>query len=116
VAANGEALYGQVDRADRGRMEWMPTGEWTVKGDTAYYWCTRWPGEQLAIGGLRTRVEKASILATGAPVAFEQSENRLILKGLPQDNPDPIAGITVLKLECAGPPQQVLGAGYVVLE
>ena len=116
VAANGEALYGQMDRADRGRMEWMPTGEWTVKGNTAYYWCTRWPGEQLVIGGLRTPVEKASILATGTPVAFEQSENRLILKGLPHDNPDEIAGITVLKLECAGPPQQVLGAGYVVLE
>jgi len=68
------------------------------------------------IGGLRTPVEKASILATGKPVAFEQSENRLILKGLPHDNPAEIAGITVLKLECAGPPQQVLGAGCVLLE
>ena len=116
VAANGEALYGQMDRADRGHMEWMPTGEWTIKGNTAYYWCTRWPGEQLVIGGLRCRVGRASILATGEPVAFEQTADRLILKGLPWANPDEIAGITVIKLECDGPPKQVLGAGCVVLE
>ncbi len=47
----GEAVYGQVDRAD-GRMEWMPTGGWTLKGNTAYFWCSRWPGQELAIGGL----------------------------------------------------------------
>jgi alpha-L-fucosidase len=116
VAANGEALYGQMDRADRGHMEWMPTGEWTIKGNTAYYWCTRWPGEQLVIGGLQCKVEHASLLATGAAVAFEQTENRLILKGLPWQEPDEIAGVTVLKLECDGPPKQVLGAGCVLLE
>jgi alpha-L-fucosidase len=116
VAANGEAIYGQVDRAGRGRMEWMPTGEWTVKGNTAYYWCTRWPGEQLVIGGLQSKVERASLLATGEPVAFEQTEKRLILKGLPWQQPDQIAGITVIQLDCDGAPKQALGAGYVVLE
>jgi alpha-L-fucosidase len=110
---NGEAVYGVVSRADR-TMEWMPTGAWTVKGNTAYYWCTRWPGSELAIGGLTVPVKKASILASGQPVAFEQSENRLVLKGLPEKNPDPFAGVTVFKLECDSPPRQVLGAGYVV--
>ena len=116
VAQNGEAMYGAVDRAGRDRMEWMPTGGWTILGNTAYFWCTRWPGETLVIGGLRTKVEKASILATGQPVAVEQSENRLVLSGLPAENPDEIAGVTVIKLECDGPPRQVLGAGCVVLE
>ena len=115
VAQNIEALYGPVDRA-QGRMEWMPTGQWTIKGNTAYFWCNRWPGEELAIGGLRCKVEEASLLASGAPVAFEQSENRLVLKGLPASNPDKIAGITVIKLVCSEPPRQVLGAGYVVLD
>ena len=59
---------------------------------------------------------EASILETGQKVAFEQSENRLVLTGLPAENPDPIAGVTVIKLECDGPPRQVLGAGCVVLE
>jgi alpha-L-fucosidase len=117
---NGEALYGSVDRTD-GRMEWMPTGQWTLKGNNAYYWCDRWPGGQLAIGGLKTGVTRASYLATGEPIAFEQSENRLILKGLPAKGPDdadkphPIAGVCVIKIECDAPPRQVLGAGYVTL-
>ncbi len=115
IEKNGEALYGQVERVD-GRMEWMPTGAWTIKGNTAYYWCNRWPGRELAIGGLQMKVNRASLLATGEPITFEQTENRLILKGLPDANPDKIAGVSVIKLECASAPRQVLGAGYVVLD
>ena len=114
IDRNGEALYGPVDRTD-GRLEWMPTGQWTLKGNDAYYWCNRWPGGELAIGGLQTRVRRASYLATGEPIAFEQTENRLILKGLPAKNPDNIAGVCVIKLEFDAPPRQVLGAGYVAL-
>jgi alpha-L-fucosidase len=114
IERNGEAMYGQVDRADN-VTEWMPTGQWTIKGNTAYYWCNRWPGHELAIGGLQTKVLRASLLATGQPIQFEQSENRLVLKGLPESNPDEIAGVSVIKLECDSAPRQVLGAGYVVL-
>ncbi len=129
VAQNGEALYGQMDRV-QGRMEWMPTGQWTIKDNTAYYWCTRWPGRELVIGGLRAKVRKASFLASGIPINFEQGdiaggaansanhrpmENRLVLKDLPYHAPDKIAGVTVIKLEFDGTPQQKLGAGCVVL-
>ncbi len=115
VERYGEAMYGQVERTDE-RMEWMPTGGWTVKGNTAYYWCSRWPGSELAIGGLQVRVERASLLATGQAVPFEQTENRLILRRLPEKNPDTIAGISVIKLECEAPPRQALGAGCVILK
>lgn len=115
VARNGAALYGQVDRAGQGRMEWMPTGAWTIKGNVAYFWCTRWPGAELTIGGLQTRVVRASLLATGQEIAFEQTENRLVLRGLPKENPDDAAGVTVIALECDGPPRQLLGAGCVTL-
>jgi alpha-L-fucosidase len=115
IETYGEALYGQVDRTD-GRMEWLPTGGWSLKGNTAYFWCSRWPGQELAIGGLRARVLKATLLANGDTVAFEQTENRLVLRGLPQHNPDTIAGVSVIKLECDAPPTQKLGAGYVLLE
>jgi alpha-L-fucosidase len=114
LECNGEAAYGSIDRAD-GVMEWMPTGSWTVKGSTAYYWCTRWPGSTLTIGGLTVMVKKASYLATGQPIEFEQSENRLVLKGLPEQNPDSFARVCVIKLECDASPRQVLGAGCVVL-
>jgi alpha-L-fucosidase len=115
IERNGEAMYGQVDRV-QGRMDWMPTGQWTLKGNVAYYWCTRWPGEELAIGGLRARVRKASLLATGDPIDYEQTERRLVLRGLPASNPDQIAGVSVIALECDRPPRQVLGPGCVVLE
>jgi alpha-L-fucosidase len=114
IEKNGEALYGKVDRV-AGKLEWMPTGNWTMKGNTLYFWCNRWPGTELAIGGLLTRVQKASLLATGESIAFEQTENRLILRGLPKSNPDEIAGVSVIKLECESEPRQALGAGYVVL-
>jgi alpha-L-fucosidase len=114
ITQNGEALYGLMDRVE-GRMDWMATGSWTIKGNTAYYWCHRWPGRELVIGGLLTQVKAASLLATDEPVAFEQTENCLVLKGLPDSNPDQIAGVSVVKLEFDTPPRQVLGAGCVVL-
>ena len=114
VERNGEALYGQVDRV-QGRMDWMPTGSWTLKGNAAYFWCSRWPGEELVIGGLRTKVERTSLLATDEPISFEQTEDRLVLKGLPESAPDEIAGVTVIKLVCDAAPRQVLGPGCVVL-
>jgi alpha-L-fucosidase len=111
---NGEAVYGQVERAE-GKMEWMPLGAWTIKHHTAYFWCTRWPAGELAIGGLKGKVLRASFLATGQPVAFEQNGDRLVFKGLPVNDPDPELGITVLKLECDAPPRQELGAGCIIL-
>ena len=115
VAQYGEAMYGQVDRA-MGRTEWLPTGGWTLKGNNAYFWCNRWPGQELSIGGIKTRVNRAVLLATGKTVPFAQTENRLTLSGLPASNPDRIAGVSVIKLECDAPLHQVLGAGCVVLD
>lgn len=114
VAKNGEAMYGGVDRT-AGRLDRPITGKWTLKGKTAYYWCDRWPGGELAIGGLRTRLVKASYLATGRAIRFTQTRDRLILRGLPKSNPDKIAGVCVIKLEFKSRPRQVLGAGCVVL-
>jgi alpha-L-fucosidase len=114
IAANGEAMYGKLDRAD-GRMEWMPEGYWSIKGKTAYFWADKWPGGQLTIGGLQTKVERASLLATGEELSFVQEPDRLILTNLPQAAPDRVAGYTIIKLECAAVPRQVLGAGCVVL-
>jgi len=114
LARNGEAVYGALDRTG-GSLEHNPLGWWTRKGRTAYFWCSRWPGRELALGGFRTRLKKASLLATGKAVDFEQQGNRLVLRGLPEKSPDRAAGVTVLKLEFAAPPRQKLGAGCVVL-
>ena len=114
IAKNGEAMYGKVDRVD-GRMEWIRTGTWTTKGKTAYFWCHNWPGKEIVIGGLVPKVKKASLLATGKPIRFEQKGERLILKNLPKSNPDKIAKISVIKLECNGEPRIRLGGLCVLL-
>lgn len=85
------------------------------KGNTYYFWCDRWPGKEIAIGGLLTKLNKASFLVTGEPIALEQTENRLVLKGLPESSPDRIASVTIIKMEFESAARQVLGAGYVVL-
>jgi hypothetical protein len=67
------------------------------------------------IGGLQPKVKAATLLATGQPIDFEQTEQRLVLRGLTQSNPDRIAGVSVIRLECDAPPRQVLRRGCVVL-
>ena len=109
----GEPVYGKVDRV--GQVEWVPAGTWTRKGNTAYFWCTRWPGKELAIGGLRTKIKSARLLPDGKALKLEQTSNRLVVSGLPAKCPDKVAGIAVIKMQCASPVKQVLGAGYVVL-
>ena len=106
----GEAVYGAVDRVEN--MEWMPTGAWTRKGNTLYFWCTRWPGSQLAIGGLRGKLENVRLLPDSTALPFKQDPDRLVISGLPEQCPDRIAGVAVLKMQFAEVPCQILGAGY----
>ena len=110
----GEAIYGQVTRCDQ-LGEWMPTGQWTLKGRTGYFHVNRGWGSEIAIGGLKTKVKRAQLLG-GKRLSVDQQGNRLVLKGLPPTCPDRNAEIGVIKVEFAGTPKQVLGAGCVVLK
>jgi alpha-L-fucosidase len=113
LAKYGEPVYGAVERASD--TEVMLTGAWTRKGKGLYYWVTRWPGSELAIGGLRAKLRKAVLLPDGKPLTFTQTKDRLVIRGLPKACPDTIASIAVIRMEFATVPKQVLGAGYVVL-
>ena len=113
LAKYGEPVYGTVDRITD--MEVMLTGAWTRKGKVLYYWVTRWPGSELAIGGLRGKLKKAVLLPDGKPLTFTQTKDRLVIQGLPKACPDKIASVAVIRMDFATVPKQVLGAGYVVL-
>jgi len=113
LAVNGEAVYGKVDRTTG--IEWSALGRGSRKGSTLYFWCRCWPGSEIVLGGFRSKLKKASLLASGKRVKFTQMPNRLILRGLPQKNPDRIAEVTVIKLEFASRPRQKLGAGCVIV-
>ena len=112
VDRNAEAIYGKVDPC-AGMFDWLPTGAFTRKGNTAYYWCHNWPGCELAIGGIKARLKRASLLTDGKSLPFRQERNRLLIRGLPKADPDKFAHTTLVKLEFAGTPKQVLGAGCV---
>jgi len=97
---NGEAVYGKVDPAPgRGSTS---CGGFSRKGSKLYFWCRCWPGSRLGIGGFQTRLTSARYLVSGDPVAFEQTEHRLILKDLPAQSPDTLTGVTMIELEFDG--------------
>jgi len=106
----GPAVY---EATDPMVQEWGITGAFTCKGNIAYYHCNRWPGKELAIGGLQNKVLSARLMG-GPKVRFKQEGPRLVLRGLPEQAPDPLA--TVIEIECDGTPKQVLGAGHALLE
>jgi len=113
LARYGEAVYGQVDRAEG--FEWCPLGVWTRKGNVGYFWSGRWPGSEIALGGFTSKLKRASLLGSRRAIKFSQQGNRLVLRGLPRKNPDRIAQMAVIKMEFASRPQQKLGAGCVIL-
>ncbi|MCL4505316.1 MAG: alpha-L-fucosidase [Chloroflexi bacterium] len=108
--SNGASIYAASDPM---QQDWMITGAFTRKGNTLYYHCNRWPGTALAIGGLQNTVQSARLL-NGKKLRFSQVRDRLVLKGLPAEAPDPLA--TVIEIEVEGTPRQVLGAGCVLID
>ncbi len=106
----GPAIYEATDPMEQ---EWQITGAFTRKGDRVYFHCNRWPGSELAIGGLRNRVLSAHLF-NGPAVRFTQQSDRLVLTGLPTEAPDPLA--TVIELQVEGEPRHVLGTGYRLLD
>ncbi|MDK3161956.1 alpha-L-fucosidase [Kamptonema cortianum] len=105
----GEALYGKKDRLLT--MEAIPMGWWTRSGATYYFWCFRWPGRTMAMGGLSEKLKSVRLLPDGKPLAFTQTHDRLVIEGLPEKCPDPINHVAVLKMEFVSPPTQMMGAG-----
>ncbi|MCY2925459.1 MAG: alpha-L-fucosidase, partial [Planctomycetota bacterium] len=106
----GEVIYGPVDRPE-GLEGWSGCGTWTRKGKDCFFWVYNWPGETLAIGGLRTKVKSVQLLPDGKPLRFTQESRRLLIKGLPKACPDKAVQIPVLKINFAGKGRQVLSAG-----
>jgi alpha-L-fucosidase len=107
----GPTVY---EASDPMAQQRLITGAFTCRGRQLYFHCNRWPGEELAIGGLSNKVVKARLYG-GPAVKFTQVKDRLVLRGLPPRAPDALA--TVIELTIAGgAPRQVLGAGCVVLK
>jgi alpha-L-fucosidase len=100
TSKNAISLYG-MDRCAVSRSQFA---NFSRKGNTLYVHVRYWPGEAIAIGGLRMKVKDAKLLASGKPVTFKQEEFRLQLTGLPKEAPD--SPVATFVLECDAEPTQ----------
>ncbi len=102
---NGKTIY----ESDRMRGSWHTYANYTRKANTLFMHVHFWPGEVVAIGGLRAKVRSARLLATNQPANFEQSETQVKFTGLPKNPPDD--PVTVLAIECESEP--IIDSTYV---
>jgi alpha-L-fucosidase len=97
---NGSSIY----LADRCQPSRSQTASFTRKGDTLFMHVHFWPGDTVALGGLRNKVKSARLLATGREVKFTQEDFRVQFTGLPAAPPD--SPVTTIAIECDGEPRQ----------
>jgi alpha-L-fucosidase len=96
---NGPAIY----EAEFIEGETHTYLNYTRTGNTLYVHVHFWPGQAVAIGGLRAKVKAARLFASGQKVDFHQDEIRLSLTGLPEKAPDD--PVTVIAVECESEPR-----------
>jgi alpha-L-fucosidase len=100
VSRNGESIHTQ-DRCQPHRSNYA---NFSRKGNTLYMHVYFWPGDTVTLGGLKTGVKSARLLASGQSVKFEQDRFRVRFTGLPTEAPDhPVA---TLAIECESEPIQ----------
>ena len=97
---NGQTIY-QSDRCQPARSNYASFGR---KGNTLYLHVHYWPGDYVAIAGLRNKVLSARFPATGKEVKFEQDPFRVKFTGLPEKAPDD--PVTTIAIECDSEPHQ----------
>jgi hypothetical protein len=98
-ALNGESIHGTT-RTPLAVQAW---GESTRKGNTLYLHVFQWPaGGKLVVGGLKTGVTKASLLADPSKPLGVTSNGVDVIVAIPEIAPD--ATDSVIVLECAGVP------------
>jgi len=101
---NGQTIY----RAEPCRVHSSNLANFTRQGNTLYMHVHFWPGETVALGGLRNKVLSAKLLVGGKPVEVQQERFRVRFTGLPKTAPDEPA--TVLAIECDSEPAQDMDA------
>src|ERR1039457_1799505 len=97
---NGQSIY----TADPCKARRSNYANFTRKGNTLYMHVHFWPGDYVAIGGLKAKVKSAKLLAAGKSVEFSQDDFRPRLTALPQAAPD--SPVVTIAIECDSEPIQ----------
>ena len=92
LQVNGESIYG----TNAGRLQGLPWGRTTEKGNTVYLHVFDWPnGGRVEVGGLGGKVTSARLLG-GSTLEFTSSGDGVVVQG-PEKAPD--AADSVIALE-----------------
>jgi alpha-L-fucosidase len=76
----------------------------TRKGNTLYMHVHYWPGDYVAISGLKALVKSARLHASGKSLKFDQDRFRTRISGLAAAAPDD--PVTTIAIECDSEPVQ----------
>ena len=100
LKVNGEAVYGKLRKTYGNQNQPNGVSRPSTKGNTVYMWNKIWhPFEgKMGLGGFITEPVRISFM-DGTPIEFTKKGDRIILSSLPEENPDPILGIPVIKIE-----------------
>ena len=97
---NGDTIY----TAEPCQVKRSSYALFTRKGNTLYMHVHYWPGDYVAISGLKAQVKSARLHASGKAVKFDQDRFRTRFTGLPAAAPDD--PVTTIAIECDSEPVQ----------
>jgi alpha-L-fucosidase len=100
MEVNGETIY----KSDLCQVRRSNYASFTRTANTLYMHVHFWPGEYVAVSGLKAKVTSARLLKTGAEVNFMQDEFQTKFTGLPEKAPD--YPVTTIAIECDSEPTQ----------
>jgi len=92
LTVNGESIYG----TSYGPVQGMSAARTTAKGKTVFVHVFDWPSSVFEVRGVEAKVMSARLLATGQPLNFRQSEEKLQID-LPAQAPDPNVSVLALR-------------------
>jgi alpha-L-fucosidase len=102
LKGNGEAIF-NTDPC----QPWRPSyAMFTRRANTLYMHVHFWPGSDVSLSGLQTKVKTVRLLKNSASLAFTQDAWRVHITGLPKEVPD--HPVTTLVLECESEPRMNL--------
>jgi alpha-L-fucosidase len=100
MSKNGDTIY-KSDLCEPRRSAYA---SFTRTGNTLFIHVHFWPGGDVNISGLQTKVTSARLYATNQKVDFKQDPYQLKIYNLPQQAPD--QSVTTIAVECDSEPKQ----------
>lgn len=96
---NGEAVYGKLTKTEGNQNQANGISRSTTKGNTVFMWNKIWApiDGKMWLGGFLSTPESITFI-DGTPIDWEKKGDRILLKNLPQENPDKILGYPLLKI------------------